>query len=160
MIVNDSASIYVRPARLTDADYLARRLRRDDLREIQAVSGEKPAQALRRSIETSCLCYAVACPAERCIALFGVVPDAAPAGSASIWLLASPMLERFSVAFLRKSLLWVEALNRQYSILWNYVDARNKKHIRWLQWCGFTLTDRPVVYGFEKRPFYFFRRVH
>lgn len=157
MILNDSPTLHVRPARLTDANHLGLRLRSADLQEIQAVSGENPVFALSRSIKASAICYAIATPDDPCIALFGVIADVTPIGSASIWLLASPQLEIHAVAFLRKSHSWLEAFTNQYPILWNYVDARNVKHIRWLQWCGFNLAVHAEIYGVEQRPFYLFQ---
>ena len=77
-----------------------------------------------------------------------------------MWLLASEgLVERHSRLFARYSKIWVKQLHRRYDILWNMVDARNRVHIRWLEWCGFTLLRRLVNHGVEQRLFYEFERV-
>jgi len=75
------------------------------------------------------------------------------------WLVATDELTHFEVAFLRESKYWINVLHSRYSVLWNYVDARNKVHIRWLDWCGFMLVDRIEAFGPEARLFFKFSRM-
>ena len=149
----------VRKAKMEDAASLAPALRMADRREIQAMTGETPYAALTRSIMWSNPCYAIVDHTERVIALFGVAPDINQAGVGSIWLLGSPEIARHSMHFLRHSRTWVDRLQEKYMTLWNYVDARNKMHIRWLKWCGFVFLKKVQDHGVEHRPFYEFERV-
>jgi hypothetical protein len=151
--------LFVQPARLADADHLGPRLREADRREIQAVTGEEPISALRRNLLESALYYKIVSPQDSCVALFGVVPDSDFASSGFIWMLASPMLEGYARMFLRGSRPWVETLNNRYTFLWSCVDSRNARHIRWLKWCGFSLSAILETYGVERRPFYRFQRI-
>ena len=57
-----------------------------------------------------------------------------------IWLLATDGLLPHSRLFLEESREWVESRARRF-VLWNYVDARNAAHIRWLKWLGAEFHD-------------------
>ena len=144
---------------MEDAEILAHRLRKADRREIEAVTGEAPYDALKRSIAWSNPCYAILDHSDSVIALFGVIPDINQADVGSIWLLGSPEITRHSISFLRDSKIWVDQLQERYMTLWNYVDARNVVHVRWLKWCGFVFLKRIENHGVEHRPFYEFERV-
>jgi hypothetical protein len=151
--------ISVRPARWGDAADVAPRLRIADLQEVSASLGESPISVLEEGIAESDPCYAVTDKAGSVLALFGVVPQVGDEGVGRIWLLGSQELVAERFYFARNSRLWVDCLQDRYSVLWNWVDARNEVHIRWLKWCGFTLTGVDETYGVEGRPFYEFKRI-
>jgi len=50
---------------------------------------------------------------------------------------------------------WVRRQSEKFSLLYNYVDARNVKSIKWLRWLGFQL-DEPAPYGVRGLPFHRF----
>ena len=81
---------------------------------------------------------------------------------AAIWMLAADELtsKEHRSTFLRNSRVWVNSINSRHQLLFNHVDARNKQHIRWLKWCGFSFIRLVPDYGAEKRPFYEFVRLH
>jgi hypothetical protein len=149
----------VRPARPGDAGRLAPELRIEDLREITASVEEPPHEVLERGVLESDPCYAVIDRAGSVVALFGVVPDPGDTQTGRIWLLGSSQLVARTFFFIRNSRQWVETIQRRYAVLWNWVDARNEVHIRWLKWCGFTQTSVDETYGVEGRPFFEFQRV-
>jgi hypothetical protein len=144
---------------MRDAAGLAPRLRTADLREIAANVGEDPLSVLERGVAWSDPCYVIVDGEERPLALFGVVPDADCADAGLVWLLGSEELVRHSFFVLRNSRTWIERLHQRYKVLWNYVDARNEVHIRWLKWCGFDFLRLVEQHGAEQRPFYEFRKV-
>lgn len=150
--------IQVRLARPGDADELAPHLREADLLEIKANLGENPLIVLERGIASSDPCYAAMNEEREVMALFGVVPDSCTDGVGMIWLLGSDDLLAHSFYFLRHCREWIEKLHERYGILWNYVDARNEIHIRWLEWCDFTLIKLIERHGVEQRPFYEFTK--
>ncbi len=143
--------LVIRPATPEDADLLAPRLRREDREEIYAVTGCPPLPVLRDGVASSDPCLAATDGAGLVMALFGVIPG--PAGCGKIWLLGAPELLRRRFSVRRWSHTWIALLHRRYATLWNYVDPRNRAHVRWLQACGFVLTPAGE-YGFERRPFY------
>lgn len=149
----------VRTAREADAFALAPGLREADLREIRANLGESPAPVLARGVELSEPCYAVVREDDCPVALFGAVPDSASKNVGLVWLLGSDELVEHPFFFLRNSRRWIGRLHRRYETLWNYVDARNEVHARWLSWCGFTRLGTIENFGVEGRPFHEFRRV-
>lgn len=150
---------HIRPSRSRDAAELAPRLREADLAEIKATSGEDPLKVLEDGIACSDPSYAVVDGEDRAFALFGVVPDHQVDYAGLVWLLGSDDIEKYSFFFLRNSRLWVENLHHRFKILWNYVDASNEVHIRWLKWCGFTFSRLIEKYGVEQRPFYEVKKV-
>jgi len=148
-----SETIAVRPAMKADAEWLATRLRSQDRDEIYAVTGSGPLPVLREGVAASRPCFAVTGSDGELLALFGVLPR--ERGRGKVWLLGTSglLLRRFSVA--RSSRKWIDVLHRDYPTLWNYVDARNEAHIRWLKWCGFHFAGTVEDFGFERRRFYF-----
>ncbi|MGH9631056.1 MAG: hypothetical protein ACRD7E_22340, partial [Bryobacteraceae bacterium] len=149
----------MRPATQGDAEQLAPRLRKADLREIQAASGGEPLAILQQGVASSVPCLAAVDSAGHLLALFGVIPDPDRSDTGMVWLLGSPELLRHRASILRMSREWVDRLHETYRVLWNFVDARNQVHVRWLQWSGFELLRLVAGHGFERRPFYQFERV-
>ncbi|MNF12754.1 hypothetical protein D3C80_2143590 [compost metagenome] len=56
-------------------------------------------------------------------------------------------------AFLRISSGWPNQLLQRYSVLRNFVDARNTVSIRWLEWLGFRLLEPVDIGGHQFRLF-------
>jgi hypothetical protein len=148
---------YVREQHEGDVEYVADRLRRDDLREVQAASGLDARTALRSCVSSSGLVCTVV--GQNPCALFGVVPIDEISGS--VWLLgtdeltASPLRKEF----LRKGRQYVDALHNYRPLLGGYIDEHNEVHVRWLKKLGFSFINRHPHFGFEKRPFLEFVRL-
>lgn len=151
--------LLVRPAWESDADALAPRLRMEDFQEIRAADGRDPLVVLREGVTASRPCFAVLNSAGALLALFGAIPDPVDTHRGKVWLLGTPELLKQPLALLRLSRQWTEKLHDRYAVLWNFVDARNQAHIRWLEWCGFRFLRLVEQFGFEQRPFYEFERV-
>ncbi len=138
-----------------DAAALTPRLRVEDIHEIEAATGEEPLAAVERCCAASDPCCAITTD-DRVIALFGVVPDGPDKGI--VWLVGSDEIASRPFTFARASRVWVDRLHERYQILWNYADARNEVHLRWLRFCGFTIHRRVDQHGAGRRPFYEFSR--
>lgn len=141
-----------------DVEALAPRLRQADIDEIRAASGLDPETALRLSRQVSSLCFTVFGEGKQ-IAMFGVRAEDNPS-IGRIWMLGSDEIHDHRFGFLRMSKPWVALLQERYPILYNYIDARNSAHIRWLDWLGFTFINEVQNYGFEQRLFYQFVRIN
>lgn len=152
-------TLKVRAANIEDADKLAPLLRRDDIEEIKAAVGAEPLAVLKQGMIISDPCYTVLDMEDSPLAVFGVIGDSCRPSVGRIWLLGSDRLVQYSYTFLRYSREWIEKLHESYPTLWNYIDARNEVHIRWLKWCGFTFLRRIEKHGVEQRLFYEFERV-
>lgn len=143
---------YVRPSTLDDVELLAQNLRPEDIAEIAAASGMSPYSALSHGLEKSRYCFTMEAEGDL-VGMFGVVPSELP-GVGVIWLLATPNIEKHALKFLRRSRAWADALNQEFPILWNVVDARNELHLKWLKWLDFEIAYVHPEYGPEKRLFY------
>jgi len=150
--------IEARLAEPKDAFLLGPRMRQEDVDEVKACSGLFPAEALLLGVEKSVECYTL-WAGDQPLAMYGIVEDQNPS-IGCIWLLGSDLIYEHRVAFLRISRPWIERFQSQYPILYNYIDARNTVHIRWLQWLGFSFISEHPEYGVEKRLFYQFIRIN
>lgn len=151
--------LYSRPSEPDDARDLAPRLREADKAEVKAVGISSPLIALSRGFHHSEVARTV-CQLhdDEIVAMYGVVrmEDTVPTGAA--WCLGSDGIARNGLEFAIRSEEHLNELQETYPLLFNYVDARNELHIRWLQWSGFQFINRHDNYGHEQRPFYEFIR--
>ena len=151
---------YTRKSVAKDIAVVAANMRAADAAEIKAGSGETPATALLYCFMRSSPCMTI-CKADGTpIAMWGVVKDNDEVGR--VWLLGTDDLvqdKAIRLRFLREVKLFLNDLFRTYKVLWNCVDARNKVHIRWIQWMGFTFVAKHPNYGAEGRLFLEFCQV-
>jgi len=148
---------YMKVATEDDAIALAKKLRQEDIDEVKANSNLSPEEALVIGIKNSELPIGIYYNDE-CVSIFGVVPVYK---SALIWLLASEDAFKYlKIPFLRNNKELVNFLNKKHTVLYNFVDARNKVHIKWLKWLGFIFINKIEKFGFEQRPFYEFVRLN
>ena len=71
------------------------------------------------------------------VAMFGVGGEKGKVGVP--WMLASPLLTKIRKPFLRESKEFLEEMSKDYPVLNNVAWTKNKEHIRWLKWLGFTM---------------------
>lgn len=140
-----AVDIRVVPARLSHARSIARRLRKADLDEVVASSKKSPFEALKFSMEKSAEAWTMIVNG-RPEVMFGVGDLNILAGVGAPWLLGTDAFERHYVAILRGSVKWTRQLFSRYSVLRNFVDARNSASLRYLRWLGFRILE-PVMIG-------------
>lgn len=147
---------FVRTATYADVPFLASDLRRADIAEIKAFSGNTPEEAISTGIglgaKVACLPNGI--PA----AVFGVGPSAEPT-LGFVWMVATNQFHKLHRQFLREGREHLDYISRPYGLIMNFTDARNEVHHRWLQWMGFTIIKRHEEFGVEKRPFLEFCRI-
>jgi hypothetical protein len=153
---NDIPNAYVRPSESSDVDWLAPRLRRADLNEIAAYTGTTAKDALIHGYEHSIKCFTGVCD-DKPFIMFGASPVQEDVGS--VWLLGTDDLLKARIPFLRQSKHWVNVLHEDFPLLFNYVDARNSVHIRWLKWLDFKFINLHGSFGVGQLPFYEFVRI-
>ncbi len=137
--------IAVRDSVTADCIFLGPRLRPEDKRELAAVTKKEPTEALRIGLNAGAICKTALMQNEDDkwypVGMFGITPDLDAFGlgirAGAIWYLGSSDIYRAQKDFMRLSRKWVEILMGQYDFLFNYVDARNTRHIAWLQRLGF-----------------------
>jgi hypothetical protein len=147
---------YLRLANEDDCIYLAENLREDDYREIKAVTGLPPLLSLLTGLKSSQVPLVICDNQDKVVAMLGVVPNGL---IGSIWMVGTPDLKRISISFLKNCQDVFTVLKNNFSVLHNYVDARNELHIRWLRWMGFSFIKKHQTYGIEQKPFYEFVKI-
>lgn len=141
-------------AGLAGALDLASRMRPVDAREVWAVGGQTPEEAVRDSLEASLVPRGQARVVRLGalpVMLFGVAPCSVLSDAGSPWMLASAEWDAalsagLSRTFLRRCRGELIGLGREFSRLENQVLADNAAAARWLEWMGFHL-DPPAPFG-------------
>ncbi len=150
---------YTRAARWEDVPALAADMRDADVAEVQAYAAVDPATAIGiglRAGVTNVICL----PDDTPVAVYGVTP--APAGYAPagcVWMLATNEFRRLHRPFLRQCRDGLREIGAGHPALFNFTDARNEVHHRWLKWLGFSFIKRHEAFGAEQRPFLEFVRI-
>ena len=146
---------HLRLATEVDCIYLSENLREDDIQEIKAVTGLSPLLPLLCGLRMSSVPLVI-CNADcKPVAMLGVVPNGL---IGFIWMVGTDDLKKISLSFLRNSKDVCDVLKGKHQILHNYVDKRNKLHINWLKWMGFSIINE-INYGVENRKFYEFVKI-
>lgn len=120
-----------------DWQHVAANMRQADRDEVAALR-LNPEEALKGSILFSEVLFTIR-RGDEPLGMFGV------ADRGAVWMLGTDGIKDIRYTFLRQSSTWVNALHSASPALWNWVDARNELHIRWLKWLGFKFTQaRPL----------------
>lgn len=155
--------LYERQAAVDDALFLAANMRQADKDECMASAGLNPTQVLETAYEHSTILRAVVLGPPKgnhnVVALYGTVPYDTSIGLASVWMLGTDQLVQGGMTFARRCTEYIDWMHSYYPALFNFVDARNTLHLRWLKWAGFNFIQRHETFGYEKRPFYEFFRM-
>lgn len=147
-----------RPATYNDVFYMSERLRKADAREVYAASGASPFEALESGFLGTGDVVVGADEDNNPVCMGGVVRVHPMAGC--VWMLGTTDLEKHKLSFLRRSKPFIDEWHKKFPVLYNCVDERNQLHIKWLQWLGFVFIRRHPEWGFERRPFLEFTRLH
>lgn len=148
------ADVEVVPADVSHIASIAARMRDADVREVMAVSGRTPREALEISLRNTSLAWTGLING-RPEVMFGVGDLNILTSTAAPWLLGTVAVETNYRQFLRRSLDWRDQLLRRYDVLKNVVDDRNEVSKRWLRWMGFELSD-PIALGVNGEMFRLF----
>ena len=144
------SELLVRPPRLGDVEALAATMRAADREELVAAHGWTPLWALMRGLEDSTEVWTVVADG-KVAAMYGVVElgqyDYGERWGIG-WLLTSDLVETHKRAFWRACKLHVADLFTRWDGLYNAIDCRHEKAIRWAKRLGFELFD-PAPYGIE-----------
>ena len=74
-----------------------------------------------------------------------------------LWMLSTPAVDEVPRIFLRETKRWVDT--RPHKLLWNIVDKRNTKHIKYLKYLGVTFL-REIIHGPNNLPFIEFCKIN
>ena len=145
---------YVRPAILADAIQLAPKMRIADREEIRASNGSSPLEALviPFTYKEGRSYTIIGTAKEGVIGMFGVAPTKDPEYGIA-WLLSSEDLFKHTKQFIKECPYWVSQMSEGYTYIYNWVDRRNWKSLKWLQFLGFEAKEEMKQYGVGKLPF-------
>ena len=145
---------FVRQAVLMDAIVLAPNLRQADYDELLATTYRSPLECLITPFTRSdSQIYTIVGDHEEILGMFGIGKEGA------IWMLSSEGLyDNYREPFIRQCRKWIDLLQADHPVIYNFVDVRNTKAIRWLKFCGFTVDSDPQPYGHWGNPFYLLHR--
>jgi hypothetical protein len=144
---------YVRKAELKDALELAPKIRKGDRQEIMASDGASPLQALVIPFTQQGKIYSiVGTKSEGVIGMFGSHPSKEK-GYGVVWLLSSEALFKHTKQFIQECPRWINDMSKGYEYVYNFVDERNWKSLKWLQFLGFEPKTKIGDFGIGKMPF-------
>ena len=151
----------VRDFKKSDIAPLAKNLRHADKQEMYATfgSGSDIYELLEKNTVATTVAKTIEYKGEP-IGVFGVADgNEQNFGLGWVWMVGTDRIKEIRTQFLRNCKEELEKMQGDYDILCNYVDARNKVHIKWLRWMGFTFLREVKNYGEEGRTFYEFARL-
>ena len=142
-------SKHIHPATTEAALRVASNLLPDDYREVVEGHGHDPLNALVVGVQNSDSVYFTNPDNEIC-GIAGVYENGA------IWMLCTPFILEYPHTFAREAKRFVN--ERPEEKLWNFVDKRNKVHLKLLKFLGFQFLDE-FTYGPNNLTFIEFARV-
>ena len=131
------------------AKEVASNLLPDDRREVEEGHGLDPMEELT-NVAQSGSCVYFTKPNGKTAGMAGVGKEG------DIWMLCTPVIYKYPVAFARGAKRFVES--RTEPLLWNVVDERNKVHLRLLKFLGFKFLQK-ISFGPNQLSFIEFCRV-
>ena len=145
---------YVRKAELNDALELAPKMRIGDRKEIMASNGSTPLESLVIPFtQKGAKIYSIiGTKSEGVIGMFGSTPTKEK-DYGVVWLLSSEHLFRHIKQFIKECPKWVAEMSEGYEYVYNFVDERNWKSLKWLQFLGFEPKKKIGDFGVGKMPF-------
>ena len=123
-----------RRATIKDALQVIANIREEDKREIEGL-GHTP-MALIWCVETSTHATAFFNEEGEIAGLVGVGPDSRE-GVGQVWMICTPAVQKSPIAFVKHAKKWLATVGKDYKMLWNQVDSRNKLHLKMIKLLGF-----------------------
>lgn len=144
--------VTIRPLTIQDIPLIEDNARQADIDEMEAASGWTISEALEYALRVSIQPSVIVINGE-IVAALGDCPHSDDVGIP--WLISTTAMDRHPRAFLRVCQQLVLGMSERHKTLLNFVDARNTRAIRWLQWLGFQIGPAQP-YGVAGLPFHQF----
>lgn len=133
----------VRKTRPEDIAQVARKIRKEDLREIISAHGVSALEALKQSAARSQYVF-TAMRGNVPVCIFGLAPESFLGGRALLWLLGATDIATCKTAYYKTCKKWVALFLKKYPVLYNAVDYRYLAAIKWLRKLGAEFTGRRI----------------
>lgn len=150
------------PATAAMVDNLARRLRPEHIREVNAIVPLGGENALRLSFQAAKFCYAGIREGEL-LFLFGVGRTSPLTRAAMGWLLGAPEMDKHGMWIANASRQMLPFLHRvaDADIIENWIPADYSASLRWLEWLDFEIgLPEPVINGVPHVHVWHIERMH
>ncbi len=131
------------------AVYVASNLLPDDHREVEEGHGYDPMEIIPLAVD-----YDDSVSFKSPDGVYAGIAGVHPNGQ--IWMLCTPAIYKYPIAFAKEARDYVDS--RKEKLLWNFVDKRNKTHLKLLRFLGFKFL-RELTYGPNNLSFIEFCRV-
>lgn len=87
--------------------------------------------------------------------IYGVISSPDMPNMGSPYMLGTDLLTKVKMPFIRNCKNRISYMEKKYKILFNWIDSRNKLHLRFIKWCGFEIINEKkfndvLFYGFFK----------
>tara|TARA_R100000458_G_scaffold18224_2_gene15798 strand:- start:7991 stop:8467 length:477 start_codon:yes stop_codon:yes gene_type:complete len=151
----------VRDFKQSDVKHLAKNLRHADKQELYATFGNHSdiQDVLDKNVAVTTDAKVIEYKGKP-IGVFGVADGHEENFNLGwVWMVGTDDIKEIRTQFLKQCKEELEKMQSKYDVLCNYVDARNKVHIKWLRWMGFTFLREVENYGEESKTFYEFARL-
>jgi len=134
-------NIIERNTTIDDIVGLISNLRKEDLLEVQTITGQdKIYKPLKESILNST--YSKSFLVDNKVAgIYGVTASPYNKNTGAPYLLCTNELYKIKKTFIKNCINRVEEMQFKFPILFNYIDSRNKHHLDWIKYCGFTIIN-------------------
>lgn len=143
------------PATVEHAAAMAPLVRPEDRQELWASVMQRPLNAMLSGVKYSEEAATGFVDGEP-VAMWGVVRESFIGNIGVPWMVATELLDKHARTFIRHCRGPVLEMMGKFDTLQNYVDARNKRAIQWLQWVGFNVEDEAAPFGMLGLPFHKF----
>lgn len=145
---------FVRPATIEDAISVASRLRQEDRDEVIAASGADPLLVFPQYVREDRFVMAAGLAMDGIPEiLWGADPIPFVDDACTGWLVTTPRILQFPVEFTVRVKQLFEELHKDYALITNFTDERNKVHHRLIQWLGCKPIRRIEEFGAQSLPF-------
>lgn len=152
-IINNKL-LTIKTSELHDICLLKDSLRLEDKIEIWSAYNQSPERSLLVSYMTSSLCWTTILN-DKPIMMFGCVSHPELKDHANVWMLGSAEIFDIKKTFVKQSKIYIAKMLEHYEVLYNWVDNRYKKTLKWLQMVGAEI-HAPMKFGIEQELFNYF----
>ena len=137
-----------------DCLVLSKKMRKSDKDEIWSSHRATPIEALEHGLnESEDFCYTLLLN-EEVVGIFGV--NRVDNKSGVVWLMGSNNMTSNKNGFYKVSKKYLRLFRKEFDLLFNYVDDRNKQTGKWLEKLGFSFVQQDPEFGLDKIPFNLF----
>jgi hypothetical protein len=144
----------VRKTTRNDCLVLSKKMRQIDRNEIWSSHRATPIEALEQGLnESRDFCYTLLLN-EEVVGIFGV--NRVDNKSGVVWLMGSNNMTSNKSGFYKVSKEYLRLFRKEFDMLFNYVDNRNRQTSKWLEKLGFSFIKQEPEFGEDGIPFNLF----